>query len=30
MATIFHRQIKFVAFNTNGIGRQRYEVSKQL
>jgi exonuclease III len=30
MATRLHRPIKVVAFNANGIGRQRYELSKQL
>jgi exonuclease III len=30
MATRFHRPLKVIAFNANGIGRQRYELSKQL
>jgi hypothetical protein len=30
MATRIHRPLNVVAFNANGIGRQRYEVSKQL
>jgi hypothetical protein len=30
MAARFHRPLKVVAFNTSGIGRQRYELSKQL
>jgi hypothetical protein len=30
MATRVHRPLKVVAFNANGIGRQRYELSKQL
>jgi exonuclease III len=30
MATRVHRPLKVLAFNTNGIGRQRYELSKQL
>jgi hypothetical protein len=30
MATSVHRSLKVVAFNANGIGRQRYELSKQL
>jgi hypothetical protein len=30
MATRVHRPLKVIAFNVNGIGRQRYELSKQL
>jgi hypothetical protein len=30
MATKVHRPLKIVAFNANGIGRQRYELSKQM
>jgi hypothetical protein len=30
MATIIHRPLKVIAFNANGIGRQRYELSKEL
>jgi hypothetical protein len=30
MATRIHRPLKIVAFNTNGIWRQRYELRKQL
>jgi exonuclease III len=30
MATRVHRPLKVIAFNANGIGRQRYELSKQL
>jgi hypothetical protein len=30
MATRFHRPLKVTAFNANGIGRQRYELIKQL
>jgi hypothetical protein len=30
MATSVHRPFNVFAFNTNGIGRQRYELSKQL
>jgi hypothetical protein len=30
MATIIHRPVKVIAFNENGIMRQRYELSKQL
>jgi hypothetical protein len=30
MATMVHRPLKVLAFNANGIGRQRYELSKQL
>jgi hypothetical protein len=30
MATRVHRPLKVVAFNPNDIGRQRYELSKQL
>jgi hypothetical protein len=30
MATRVHRPLKVVAFNANGIVRQRYELSKQL
>jgi hypothetical protein len=30
MATRIHRPLKVIAFNANGIGRQRYELSKQL
>jgi hypothetical protein len=30
MATRVHRPLKVLAFNENGIGRQRYELSKQL
>jgi exonuclease III len=30
MNTRIHRPLKVVAFNANGITRQRYEVSKQL
>jgi exonuclease III len=30
MATRFHRPLKVIAFNANGIERQRYELSKQL
>jgi hypothetical protein len=29
MATRNHRPLKVLAFNANGIGRQRYELSKQ-
>jgi hypothetical protein len=30
MATRVHRPLKVLAFNANGIWRQRYELSKQL
>jgi hypothetical protein len=30
MANRVHRPLKVIAFNANGIGRQRYELSKQL
>jgi hypothetical protein len=30
MAATFHRPLKFIAFNANGIWRRRYELSKQL
>jgi exonuclease III len=30
MATRVHRPLKVLAFNANGIGRQRYELSNQL
>jgi hypothetical protein len=30
MATRIHRPLKVIAFNVNGIKRQRYELSKQL
>jgi hypothetical protein len=30
MATRIHRPLKVITFNANGIGRQRYELSKQL
>jgi hypothetical protein len=30
MATSANRPLKVLAFNRNGIGRQRYELSKQL
>jgi hypothetical protein len=30
MATRIHRSLKVIAFNANGIMRQRYELSKQL
>jgi hypothetical protein len=30
MATRVHRLLNVVAFNANGIGRQRYELGKQL
>jgi hypothetical protein len=30
MATRVQRPLKVIAFNANGIGRQRYELSKQL
>jgi hypothetical protein len=30
MATRFHRTLNVIAFNAKGIGRQRYELSKQL
>jgi exonuclease III len=30
MATRVHRPLKVIAFNVNAIGRQRYELSKQL
>jgi hypothetical protein len=30
MATTVHRPLKVLAFNANGIERQRYELSKQL
>jgi hypothetical protein len=30
MATRIHRHLKVIAFNANGIVRQRYELSKQL
>jgi hypothetical protein len=30
MATRIHRPLKAIAFNANGIARQRYELSKQL
>jgi hypothetical protein len=30
MATRVHSPLKVIAFNVNGIGRQRYELSKQL
>jgi hypothetical protein len=30
MATRVHRPLKGIAFNANGIGRPRYELSKQL
>jgi hypothetical protein len=29
MATSFHRPLKIIAFNANGIGRQRYDLNKQ-
>jgi hypothetical protein len=30
MTTRVHRPLEVIAFNANGIGRQRYELSKQL
>jgi hypothetical protein len=30
VAARVHRPLKVIAFNANGIGRQRYELSKQL
>jgi hypothetical protein len=30
MANRVHRPLEVIAFNANGIGRQRYELSKQL
>jgi hypothetical protein len=30
MTTRVHRSLKVIAFNANGIGRHRYELSKQL
>jgi hypothetical protein len=30
MATRIHMPLKVIAFNANDIGRQRYELSKQL
>jgi hypothetical protein len=30
MASRVHRPLKVIAYNANGIGRQRYELSKQL
>jgi exonuclease III len=30
MAARVHRPLKVIAFNANGIGRQRYELGKQL
>jgi hypothetical protein len=30
MASRVHRPLKIIAFNANGIGRQRHELSKQL
>jgi hypothetical protein len=30
MATGVNRPLKVITFNANGIGRQRYELSKQL
>jgi hypothetical protein len=30
MATRVHRPLKVIAFSANGIGRQRYEFSKQV
>jgi hypothetical protein len=30
MTTRFHKPLKVITFNANGIGRQRYELSKQL
>jgi hypothetical protein len=30
MASSVHRPLKVIAFNANGIGSQRYELSKQL
>jgi hypothetical protein len=30
MATRIHRPLKIIAFNANGIVRQRYEFGKQL
>jgi hypothetical protein len=30
MAARIHRPLKIIAFNVNGIWRQRYELSKQL
>jgi len=30
MTTRVHRTLKVVAFNANGIGRQRFELCKQL
>jgi exonuclease III len=30
MASRVHRPLKVLTFNANGIGRQRYELSKQL
>jgi hypothetical protein len=30
MATGIHKPLKFIAFNANGIMRQRYDLSKQL
>jgi hypothetical protein len=30
MASRIHKLLKIIAFNANGIGMQRYELSKQL
>jgi hypothetical protein len=30
MAAVVHRPLKIIAFNANGIGKQGYEVRKQL
>jgi hypothetical protein len=30
MASRFHRPLNVIAFNVNGIARQRYELSEQL
>jgi hypothetical protein len=30
MAATVHRSLKVVAFNANGIGRQAYELRKQM
>jgi hypothetical protein len=30
MTTKVHRPLKVIAFNKNGTGKQRYELSKQL
>jgi hypothetical protein len=30
MTNIIHRPLKVIAFNANGISKQRYELSKQL